>query len=312
MAIKMKAKIMILALFFLIVLAFSGIASAQAANTFLSVSLIVAFLGGFISILSPCSVAVFPAFFAYALEGKKELVKMTFLFFLGLSVILVPIGFAASTFGQFLTAYRVQIITIAGIGMIIFGILALFGKGFSMFGKFIQPAQRKGSRNFNTFVFGILFGTGFTPCAGPILGAILTLAAASPTAFTGGFLFFVYALGIVAPLFILSYFFERLHLDRAKWMYAGFDLKLFGYEHRFHWTNITSGLIFMGLGFLFVYFRGTAFLNSLFARLNLLDPFFNSQDLILQYFNNIPNYVAIGVIVAVLAYLGYKFLRIKK
>jgi hypothetical protein len=92
----------------------------------------------------------------------------------------------------------------------------------------------------------------------------------------------------------------------------GFDVKLFGYEHKFHWTNILSGSIFIVLGFLFVYYRGTGFLNNLFTRFNLLGPFFESQNLILKYSNNVSNLIIIGTILIVLTYFSYKFFKTKR
>ncbi len=285
---------------------------AQATDTFLQISLLVAFLGGIIAILSPCSLAIIPAFFAYALESKKELVKMTFLFFLGLSLVLVPLGFAASAVGQFLTLYRVQIAFFAGIIMILFGVAALFDMGIPFFGSLFTKTPKTKNRYFNNFLFGALFGVGFSPCSGPILGGILTLAATTGTALAGGFMLLIYVFGMVVPLFLLSYFFEKIQFHKSRWVHAGFDLNVFGYKHRFHWTKVVSGLLFIAFGLAFIKFGGTSFLINIGARLNLLDPFFNAQDLVLKYFSEIPNQITILVLLAIVGFIGYRFFRRKR
>ncbi len=278
-------------------------ALAQSTNSFLQISLLVAFLGGVIAILSPCSLAIIPAFFAYALEGKKELMKMTFFFFLGLSIVLVPLGFAASLFGQFLTSYRVQLTLFAGIMMIIFGVFAFFDISIPFLGSLFTRSPKTKNKYFNTFLFGILFATGFSPCAGPVLGAILTLAVATRTALTGAIFLLVYAFGMVTPLFLLSYFFEKIQFHKSRLVIASFEINILGFRRRLHWTKVASGIIFIAFGIIFIVFRGTSFLLNLGAKLNLLEPFFVAQDFILKYFNSVPNHIGILLLLVAVAFV---------
>ena len=95
----------------------------------------VAFLGGMISVLLPCTLAILPAFFAYTFKEKKEITKMTLVFFAGFSLIFVILGIAASVLGQSLATLQVAdtkaLVFIGGIFLIIFGIMTGLGLGFN-------------------------------------------------------------------------------------------------------------------------------------------------------------------------------------
>ena len=296
----------------ILTLVFLNFILTQSSNSFLQISFLIAFLGGVIAILSPCTFAIIPAFFAFALESKEELVKMTFLFFLGLSLVLVPLGFAASLAGQVLVSHRVQITFFAGLVMVFFGVLILFDITIPFFTFLSLKAPKTKNRYINTFLFGILFGTGFSPCAGPILGSILTLAAASGTALTGGLYLLIYAFGMVTPLFLLSYFYERFQLYNSKIINASFDIKFLGLKRRLYWTKLISGLIFISFGLAFIFFKGTAFLVNLGTKLNLLEPFFRYQDFVIKYFSKIPNEIGTLIVSVIVGFIIHEILNRKR
>lgn len=279
-----------------ILLAISGVAHAQDAAP-VQISYLVAFIGGMISLLSPCSAAVIPAFFAYSFKEKTQLVKKSLVFFIGLSIPLVLLGLSASIAGRFLNMYREQFVVVAGTLMITFGVMALLGRGFSLPGtrKFAQKnAGKKG-----VFAFGILFGIGFAPCAGPILGAILTLAATSSSALQGALMLEVYALGIMVPVFLLAYFFDKKHIASiSKTIKIG--------KKEFYWTNLVSGVLFILLGLMFIFFGGPNFLNAAF-----LPGLFDLNNAIQSAFSGIPDYVFIGLITTFMIFYLYSKKKIK-
>src|SRR5713101_1292251 len=96
------------------------------------VSFGVAFLGGVLSLLSPCSALLLPAFFAYAFTSKTQLLGRTLLFLAGLATVFVPLGLGASLVAALLLDYRDTTILIAGLMLIGFGLLELSGIGFSL------------------------------------------------------------------------------------------------------------------------------------------------------------------------------------
>src|SRR6266851_2612257 len=96
------------------------------------VSFGVAFLGGVLSLLSPFSALLLPAFFAYAFTSKTQLLGRTLLFLAGLATVFFPLGLGASLVAALLLDYRDTTILIAGLMLIGFGLLELSGVGFSL------------------------------------------------------------------------------------------------------------------------------------------------------------------------------------
>ena len=278
-----------LAVFLFALAALSGAAFAQGSPG-LQVSFVVAFIGGIVSLLSPCSAAVLPAFFAYSFKEKTQLVKKSLIFFVGLSIPLVLLGLSASVAGRFLNVYRTQFVIGAGILMIAFGIMALLGRGFSLPGTKRLAKGRDGKKG--VFAFGALFGVGFVPCAGPILGAILTLAATSGSALAGAVLLEVYALGIMVPVFLLAYFFDKKHIASVSR-----TVKIAGRE--VYWTNLLSGALFIFLGVMFIFFGGSNFLNIAFENAGLLEPFFALNEGAQEALAGVPDYAFLaGIAIA--------------
>src|SRR3989338_4402505 len=140
-----------------------------------NISFIVAFLAGMLSILSPCTYAILPAFFSYTFKEKKEITKMTLLFFLGSATVFVSLGLLAAAIGETLASIQFNypvLPTIGGLFLIFFGIMTFFGKGFS---SFIQ-SQSTSTDSLGIFLFGMFFVLGWTACLGPILASILLIA----------------------------------------------------------------------------------------------------------------------------------------
>ena len=96
------------------------------------VSLLAAFFGGVLSLLSPCSALLLPAFFAYAFGGGGELVRKTGIFYLGLAATLVPLGMGISAISALFYGHRSALIVASGTLIIAFGVLQLLGRGFTV------------------------------------------------------------------------------------------------------------------------------------------------------------------------------------
>ncbi|HJQ29454.1 MAG TPA: cytochrome c biogenesis protein CcdA, partial [Rubrobacter sp.] len=156
------------------------------------VTFVASFLGGLLSLLSPCSALLLPAFFAYAFQSRSELVGKTGVFYLGLCATLVPLGMGISAVSALVYGHRSALITVSGLVIIALGVLQILGGGFA-FG----PIERlrggiKGRSIVATFFLGAVYGfAGF--CSGPILGAVLTVAASSGSVLRGAALLATYA-----------------------------------------------------------------------------------------------------------------------
>ncbi|APT91772.1 thiol-disulfide oxidoreductase [Corynebacterium phocae] len=212
-----------------------------------SVGLVGAFLGGVLSLISPCSALLLPAFFAYAFTSKRRLLARTFVFFLGLCATLVPIG---TGLASVLAAHREEAVTIGGGVIIALGVYSFLGFGFNI------PWLSKISHRGSTFLMGAVYGfAGF--CAGPLLGAVLTTAAVSGSAAYGALIMASYALGMATPLFFLALVWEKLQPDR--WL-RGREVTLG--PIRTNTLSMLSGLVFIGIGVVFLTSYGTAHLPT--------------------------------------------------
>ena len=212
------------------------------------VLIFLAFTAGVFSFLSPCTLPILPAYFAITAQADRARMGfMSVAFFLGLASLFVGMGASASYFGSLLREYMFSLTTTGGVIVVVFGIMTLFGKGFS--GASFQG--RPASTFIGFFLFGATFALGWTPCVGPILSGILILAASDKTIFQGMTLLFFYAVGLGLPLILIATLCGNLSKDGLFWKILrgkGWNLNLLGHSVSLHSTNIFSGLLLIILG----------------------------------------------------------------
>ncbi len=224
------------------------------------VSYLAAFLGGVLSLLSPCSALLLPAFFAYAFQSHGKLLAKTTIFYLGLATTLIPLGMGISLVSRLVYGQRSTLILVSGLVIIALGVLQLVGRGFGLGSLSRLSGRVRGTSAGATFALGAVYGfAGF--CSGPILGAVLTVAASSGQVSRGATLLAVYALGMAGPLFFLAILWDRLELGRRSWL-RGRGLSLG--RLRLHTTNLVSGALFILLGVVFIAYEGTSALSGLY------------------------------------------------
>ena len=218
-----------------------------------------AFLSGLLSFLSPCTLPILPAYFAYSFQSqKKNVLLMTVAFFLGLASTMVILGASATAIGGLLVMHLTLLSWVGGLVIIGFGVLSIAGKGFGG----IQFQDNPAGTVIGSFVYGATFSIGWTACIGPILGAILTLLATQGAAvLQGAILGFIYALGLGMPLIIISAFFSRL--GNGSWFWKvirgkGYDLHLGGKVWSVHSTSLLSGILMIAVGILLLSGKLTA------------------------------------------------------
>ena len=180
-----------------------------------------AFLAGVISFLSPCVLPIVPPYLAYMSgislsEGTdNNKVVSIFLpavfFVLGLSTVFLILGFTASALGTVFLSYQDTLITISGILVMGFGLhfLGILRIGFLEREARFEASSQNGSA-FGAYVLGLAFAFGWTPCIGPQLASILTLAASEGSVARGTTLLGVYALGLGMPFLLVALFLSRL------------------------------------------------------------------------------------------------------
>lgn len=208
-----------------------------------------ALAAGAISFLSPCVLPLVPGYISYVagrtdggISGEPQssrlaTVGLSFCFVLGFSTVFILLGASATALGQMLLAYRTELNIVGGILVILFGIFIM---------GLIQPAllfrearfhlDVPGGKTISAYVLGLAFAFGWTPCIGPILGAILTMSAASRTVADGVALLAIYSLGLGLP-FMISAFFTDALMSRIKSIaYLGKQL------------NIAAGAVLVVMG----------------------------------------------------------------
>lgn len=229
---------------------------------FTDLNLFLAFGAGLLNFISPCTLPLYPAFISYITgmsldELKSDKVKIrksgmvhTILFLVGFSVIFIFLGFSSSFVGTFFIQYQDLLRQIGSIFIILFGlmIIGLFTPKFLMKEKKLQFKNRPAGY-FGTFLIGLAFAAGWTPCTGPITGAVFMLASQNPG--SGVWYMLVYVLGFAIPFFLLSIF-----ITRVKWIrkYSGTITKV-------------GGALMIALGIL-LFFDGLTFIIA------WLSPFF--------------------------------------
>jgi cytochrome c-type biogenesis protein len=231
------------------------IATSRQANTLpawqdnLFLMIPAAFFAGVLSFLSPCTLPLLPAYFAFSFQASKSnVVVMTIAFFFGLATTLVLFGATATALSYFLFRNQQFLTQIGGFLIILFGIMSLLGFGFTG----IQFQNRPEATVIGSYVYGATFSLGWSACIGPILGSILTLLATQGMGILQGtFLAFIYSLGLGLPLIVIATFFSRLGSGTRFWQFLrgrGWAVNIFGRELYLHSTSVISGLLLIMMG----------------------------------------------------------------
>lgn len=225
------------------------------------VTVFLAFGAGLLSFLSPCTLPLYPIFLSY-LTGmtvdemknntrivQKNAIRHTIFFLLGFSIIFIAIGFATSVIHDFFLHYQVFFRKLGAILLIIFGLMTsgILQISFLMREKKFHFKDRP-SGYFGSFLIGLAFAAGWTPCMGPILASIILLASIEPT--MGIWYLLAYYLGFSILFFLFSFFVTKIAQVKR---YSNKLMKIGG------WIMIVMGVL--------LFFNQLSFLSGLLERL---------------------------------------------
>ena len=240
-----------------------------------NVSIFAALLAGMLSFLSPCVLPLVPPYLIYltgtSLErfadaqtkprAGRQTIVAALLFVLGFTTVFVALGASASVIGAVLRAFSGELAILAGIAIIVMGLhfLGLTPVAWFMREKRFDVAKPVGL--WGAYVMGLAFALGWTPCIGPILAAILAVAASEATVLKGAGLLAVYSLGLGLPFIVAALAVEP---------FAAFLTRF--RAHLGHVERVMGGLLVL---------TGIAFLAGFFTELNnwMLDAFPGLQSL---------------------------------
>ena len=169
------------------------------------VAIPISILAGLVSFLSPCVLPLVPGYLGFVSGNaapKSRIVLGAFLFVLGFASVFVSLGTVFGVFGARLHAYSFVIQPILGAVVILLGLVMIGQFGFMQ--RTVKPNWRPRMGLVGAPLLGIAFGLGWTPCIGPTLAAVLTLASTTGDPVRGGILATVYSLGIGIPFVLIA------------------------------------------------------------------------------------------------------------
>ncbi|MCU0832221.1 MAG: cytochrome c biogenesis protein CcdA [Rhizobiaceae bacterium] len=219
----------------------------------MDIGILTAIGAGALSFLSPCVLPLVPAYLCYmagvsvedfrtgatASDQRKKLLGAALLFVAGFSTVFVALGAGASQVGQFLRAWQTELGIVAGLAIILMGLNFL---GVIRIGLLSREARfdAKGGGPLAAYVMGLAFAFGWTPCIGPVLGPILTVAGAQDTVGQGAALLAFYSAGLGLP-FIAAAFFSDAFMRFA----GGFRSQLGRVEKAIGGLLVLAGVFFI-------------------------------------------------------------------
>jgi cytochrome c-type biogenesis protein len=228
------------------------------------VTVLAALVAGLVSFLSPCVLPLVPPYLVFLAgtslerlaEGeraprvRRETVVAAVLFVAGFSTVFVALGASASAVGALIHYYSSELAIVAGVAIIVMGLHFL---GLAPIGFLYRQARievRKPVGLWGAYVMGLAFALGWTPCIGPILAAILAIAASKATVAKGAGLLALYSLGLGVPFIIAALAVEPFAAFLARFR-----------AHLAHVERVMGGLLVL---------TGIAFLAGFFTQLNSL------------------------------------------
>jgi cytochrome c-type biogenesis protein len=183
-----------------------------------SIGLALAFSAGLLSFLSPCVLPLIPSYLTFVTgvglddlgTVRRSAIVHALLFVLGFTLIFVALGASATVLGRLLVAYRIWITRAGGALVVLFGLYLLGVVRVSAFDRDRRVhLANKPVGYLGTVLVGVAFGAGWTPCLGPILGAILTYTAATADLARGLPLLLAYSIGLALPFLLAAVAVER-------------------------------------------------------------------------------------------------------
>ena len=229
----------------------------------MELNILISFGFGVLSFFSPCVLPIVPGFFAsFSLEKNNKTKKIwsSLQFVLGFSFVFISLGALATSLGSFFTRNSSALGQVSGVVIILFGLFLLFpnlntryfyGENIFKFGSF---------NKFKFLIMGFAFGFGFTPCIGPVLGALLALSSNAETINIGVTYLMYFSLGMGLPFLISGLLIDKINLNNS----------LFRNIQKY--SSSLSGLILISIGYLIFSDRMyilASFFQDLLVSLNL-------------------------------------------
>ena len=277
-------------------------------ETLVGTSLIAAFVAGMAALFAPCCITVLlPSYLGNIFKEKYKIFFMTFVFFLGVATVFLPIGLGASFLAQLFSKYHNIIFSAGGIFLVLLGVSMLFGK------KFTTPTSvRDGMKRHvsSIYILGI-FSAIATTCCAPVLAGVLTLSVASGTILWGALYTLAYVVGMTLPLFIIAVFLDKVNLtEKFTNAKKTVRMRIGSWNWMITVSELISGLIFLLMGGYITYL---AFVNklSMSSHYQLDMNIWNAKFLgaINSFVKFVPEYVWAFLFIGIVTFMSYVFIK---
>lgn len=262
---------------------------------------LIAFLGGVLTLLAPCSVMLLPAFFSYAFQSPQKLIARCGIFWLGLLTPLIPLGAALSSVVALIREHSAFITQVIALLVIIAGLITLFSLDVPVFRvRSLETASQSRDTAWAVYLLGITYGIAGVGCAGPILGAVLATSSLGGSVVEGVIAVIFYSAGMAFPLLVLALLWQH-SAGRIQAIVRPKPVTLL--KRQTTWTNVVSGLVLIILGFTIF----TIDLSNPLGGIVSIDTLASWEESIMGLFGALPTWVValagaliIGAVVALL------------
>jgi len=240
------------------------------------IGIFTAFIAGVISFLSPCVLPMVPGYVSYiagksledvrddqSFKNRMQVMSLSLLFVIGFSIVFIAMGAGASAIGGLFLEYRYEGGLLAGAIIIIFGLIMMGVFNFIFVNRDIRfniefKGMAAAGRPLGAVLLGMAFAFGWTPCIGPILGAILTMGSSTASVEQGASLLAIYAAGLAIPFLIVAMYTKHFmakmrgigNLGRHLQKVAGAMLIIIGIAMMTGYLSIASTWLLNNLPFL--------------------------------------------------------------
>ena len=229
----------------------------------MDINLSIAFVFGVLSFFSPCVLPLVPGYLAIFSDIEKNIrirligsIQFTF----GFTLVFISLAAIATNIGSFFSRNSQSLSIVSGLVIIVFGLMLFFPNLNQRYFYSANYVDLNKFKNYKNFILGLTFAFGFTPCIGPVLGALLTLSSSSQTVSEGIFLLSAYSLGLAIPFISMPILSTKINLKG----------KLFTIFQQY--SNKISGSVLIIIGLLIssdrMYLLASLF-QDLFIYLNL-------------------------------------------
>lgn len=217
-------------------------------------SLITAFMAGIAALFAPCCIGVLlPSYLASVFKTRTKIFLMTFVYYLGLLTIFLPMGFGFASLGVILSQYHNLLFTVGGLFMVALGMMLIFGKSL-MLPWHVHPVLRR--RGYGSlYVLGVFSGIA-TSCCAPVLAGVMALSAMPGSWWLGSFYALAFVTGMVLPLFAVALFADRSKLaERLQSFRHTISYSFFGEKVRVSLSHLAAGILYLLIGVIILLFE---------------------------------------------------------